>query len=256
MIPYDDRGLTLGDGLFETMLSQDGRLVWLEEHLHRLAGGCATLGLPAPDLTEARRLCEKAARSVAGRAAVRLTLTAGSGGRGLVRPAQPQTRLLATAAPAPRPHGPATLATVSVRRNEGSPASRLKTLSYIDNVLARAQAAAAGADEALMLNNRGDVACASAANIFWIAGSTLFTPSLGCGVLPGVTRAKLIELAPFQGLSLEEVACGPDELARADAIFMANSLIGIRPVSRVDTIEIPQGSTAELFAAVRQSFGG
>lgn len=82
MIPYDDRGLTLGDGLFETILALDGELVWLDEHLRRLADGCATLGLPALDPARARRLCEEAARTVSGRAAVRLTLTAGSGAGG------------------------------------------------------------------------------------------------------------------------------------------------------------------------------
>ena len=160
MIPHDARGLTLGDGLFETILARDGVLEFLDEHLARLAEGCARLGLPGPDPAHARRLCEDAARTVAGRAAVRLTLTAGSGGRGLDRPVEPFPRLFATAAPAPRPKTPAALVTSSVRRNEGSPASRLKTLAYVDNMLARAEALAAGADEALMLNNRGEVACA------------------------------------------------------------------------------------------------
>lgn len=254
MIPHDDRGLTLGDGLFETILSRDGELVWLDEHLRRLAQGCAALGLPAPDLGEARRLCEEAARSVSGRAAVRLTLTAGSGGRGLDRPPQPALRLLATAAPAPKPSGPARLITATVRRNEGSPASGLKTLAYLDNVLARREAAAAGADEALMLNTRGEVACAAAANIFWVSGSTLFTPALGCGVLPGVMRAKVLERASSFGLAAEEIVAGPQEISQADAIFMTNSLLMVRPVTRLDAIEIPEASTVTLLSRLQQSF--
>jgi branched-chain amino acid aminotransferase/4-amino-4-deoxychorismate lyase len=190
MIPTDDRGLTLGDGLFETILSRDGDLVLLDEHLERMARGCEALGLPPLERPRARRLCEEAAGGVRGRAAVRLTLTAGSGGRGLDRLEAPYPRLFATAAPAPRPETPATLVTATVRRNEGSPASRLKTLSYLDNVLAREEARAAGADEALMLNNAGFVACAGAANVFWLEGERLVTPALSCGVLEGIMRAK------------------------------------------------------------------
>ena len=82
-LPFDDRGLLLGDGLFETLLAVDGILVALDAHLDRLAQGCAVLGLPAPDRAEAERLMRDALAGVAApRAAVRLTLTAGSGGRG------------------------------------------------------------------------------------------------------------------------------------------------------------------------------
>ncbi|EJL37024.1 branched-chain amino acid aminotransferase/4-amino-4-deoxychorismate lyase, partial [Caulobacter sp. AP07] len=101
--PWDDRGLLLGDGLFETLLWVDGQLQCLDAHLARLAAGCQTLGLPAPDLEEAARLCRAApgeAGLESGRAAVRLTLTAGSGGRGLERPAAPVVRLVARAAAA------------------------------------------------------------------------------------------------------------------------------------------------------------
>jgi len=145
MIPLDDRGLLLGDGLFETMLALDGAIPMIEAHLDRLAAGCAVLGLPALDRETARALC-LAAPPPAGRAAVRLTVTAGSGGRGLDRPEQVIPRLKASAALAAPIETPATLIIAQTRRNEGSPASRLKTLAYLDNVLARAQARAAGAD--------------------------------------------------------------------------------------------------------------
>lgn len=226
MIPRNDRGLLLGDGLFETLLAVDGELPRLAAHLDRMAAGCATLALPF-DRDEA----ERRARDVVpaeGRFAVRLTLTAGSGGRGLDRPAVPLPCLFATAAPSAPVTTPATAIVAATRRNEGSPASRLKTLSYLDNVLARAEATAAGADEAVMLNNRGDLACAGAANLFWIEGGRLFTPSLDCGVLAGVTRARLLAMEP-----VEEVAAGVEALERAEAVFLTNSLIGVRPVSKL-----------------------
>ena len=227
MIPLDDRGLLLGDGLFETMLALDGAIPLIEAHLDRMAGGCVTLGLPALDRDAARALCVEAAPP-AGRAAVRLTLTAGSGGRGLDRPDPVAPRLLASAALSPPVRTPAALIVAAARRNEGSPASRLKTLSYLDNVLARAEARAAGADEAVMLNNRGEVACAGAANLFWIEGERVFTPALSCGVLAGITRARLLGM-----IAVTEVAADAARLDAADAVFLTNSLIGVRPVSRL-----------------------
>lgn len=227
-VPPDDRGLLLGDGLFETVLFKAGEAVLWAEHLARLVSGCAALGLPPPDLdallAQARRAAEGPAR-----AAVRLTWTAGSGGRGLVRPQTVQPRLVVTAAASPRPEGPAALVTSTVRRNAGSPASRLKTLSYIDSVLARREAAGAGADEALMLDTDGRLASASAANLFWIAGGRLFTPSLDGAVLGGIMRAQVLTAA-----EAAEVAAGPEVLADAEALFLTSSLIGVRPVSSLD----------------------
>lgn len=236
-VPFDDRGLTLGDGLFETLLARDGDLVAFEAHLARMTAGCAVLGLPPPDLDLARRLCGEALTQAdlqMGRAAVRLTLTAGSGGRGLTRPAAPAPRLFATAAPAPRSSGPARVIVASARRNEGSPTSRLKTLSYLDNVLARREAEAAGADEAVMLNTRGEVACAAAANLFWRSGGRLFTPALACGVLDGIVRGQILAGARAEGRPVEEVTLGADALAGAEALVLTNSLIGVRPVSSLD----------------------
>ena len=227
-IPFEDRGLLLGDGLFETLLAVDGDLPHLTAHLERMAAGCAVLGLPF-DRDAAERLVLQAAPAV-GRFAVRLTLTAGSGGRGLDRPAAPLPRLFATAAPSAPVTAPATAIVAATRRNVGSPASRLKTLSYLDYVLARAEARAAGADEAVMLNNRGEIACAGAANLFWIEGGRLFTPRLDCGALAGITRARLMAAE-----RVEAVAVGVEALDRAEAVFLSNSLIGLRPLSRLVT---------------------
>lgn len=237
MAPWDDRGLLLGDGLFETVLWVDGRLQCLDAHLARLSAGCRTLGLPTPDLDEAARLCRAApgeAGLESGRAAVRLTLTAGSGGRGLERPAAPAVRLAARAAAVAPVSTPAGLVLARTRRNEGSPATRLKTLSYLDNVLARAEALAAGADEAVMLNNRGDLACAAAANLFWIADDRLFTPALSCGVLNGIARARVLAKAAALGVPTVVVAAGVQALRGARAAFLTNSLIGVRPVARFE----------------------
>jgi branched-chain amino acid aminotransferase/4-amino-4-deoxychorismate lyase len=232
MIPQNDRGLLLGDGLFETLLAVDGDAPWIEAHLDRMAAGCVALGLPPLDRAAARAQCLMAAPATE-RSAVRLTLTAGSGGRGLERPATVFPRLIATSAPSPVVDTPAALVIAAVRRNEGSPAARLKTLAYLDNVLARAEARAAGADEAVMLNNRGQVSCAAAANLFWIEDGRLVTPALACGVLAGITRGRVLALAHDLGVEVLEVAAGRSRLEAADGMFLTNSLIGVRPVSRL-----------------------
>jgi branched-subunit amino acid aminotransferase/4-amino-4-deoxychorismate lyase len=295
MIPADDRGLTLGDGLFETILARDGELVLFEAHLKRMTAGCRVLGLPAPDAAEARRVCEDAlhfpsplagegglrrrsdegshppvglaltpaasdrratphpsasltpspARGEGRRFAVRLTLTAGSGGRGLDRPTEPTPRLFATVAPAPKPDGPIALTTVSVRRNEGSPASRLKTLAYLDQVLARREA---GDGEALMLNNRGELACAAAANLFWLADGVLRTPALACGVLDGIMRGQTIAAARALGMPVQEVVAARGALDGVQAVFLTNSLIGLRRVERLDGVALGEARQVSALA--------
>ncbi len=228
VIPIDDRGFLLGDGLFETVLFTAGEPVLWDAHVARLARGCQALGLPLPD---AVRLKTEARRAVAdrrlgrARAAVRLTWTAGSGGRGLLRPEPVHPRLTVSAAASARPEAAANLIVSTIRRNARSPISRLKTLSYLDNVLARREAEAAGADEALMLNTAGHVACASAANLFWIVDGKLYTPSLGCGVLDGVMRAQVIRAAP-----VHEVRATFDNMMQAEAAFLTSSLLGVRTI--------------------------
>lgn len=236
-VPIDDRGFLLGDGLFETLLWREGALVQFQAHAARLAQGCEALGLPAP---APQKLWEGALAAVRGagladrRAAVRLTWSAGSGGRGLDRPEPVAPVLYAAASPSAPPAGPAVLVTADVRRNAGSPTSRLKTLNYLDPVLARRQARAAGADEALMLNAGGEIACAAAANLFWFEGERLVTPALECGVLAGVVRAETLRIAAESGLEIAQVRAARARLDGATGLFLTNSLIGVRPVAALD----------------------
>ena len=241
-MPLDDRGLLLGDGLFETILAKDARLILFEDHIARLRAACQAIGLPAPGEDEARELCELAISDVAPapRLAVRLTLTAGSGGRGLDRPATIEPHIFATAAPAPKSTEPLVLVTSPVRRNEGSPTAWLKSLSYLDNVFARRHAAPA---EALMLNNGGEIACAAAANVFWVKGGELFTPALDCGVLDGVMRRQVMALEP-----VHEVRAPRAMLETAEAVFLTSSLVGVRPAATLDGVILRRHPIVERLA--------
>lgn len=237
MAVQDDRGLLVSDGLFETLLWRDGRLDQFAAHMRRLADGCQTLGLPAPGAAEvlaAATAALEAAGLAAGRAAVRVTWTAGAGGRGLDRPEGLSPQLYVRATQAPAPGIGVKLHTSQVRRNDGSPASRLKSLAYLDNVLARREARAASADEALMLNSRGEVCCAAAANLFWVEVDRLVTPALDCGVLAGVTRAAVLAAAAELGVETREVQVGRAALDGRLGLFLTNSLIGVAPVISLD----------------------
>ena len=115
----------------------------------------------------------------------------------------------------------------------------MKAAPYLDNVLAREEARGRGADEALMLDTSGHLACASAANVFLWEGDRLVTPAEECGILPGITRAAVIELAARFGIDVAEDMIEPQRLVYADGVFLTNSLIGIVPLSRIETRDLP-----------------
>jgi len=248
MIELDDRGFTLGHGLFETVLWAGGRLEHWDAHLERLRRGCAALGLPKPEEAACLAAAEAALATAGGpaRAAVRLNWSAGGGGRGLDLPEPPQPRLTVSAAPHAEPTGQVRLAIAKVRRNDRSPAARLKSLSYLDNVIARAEAREAGADEAVMLNTLGEIAGCAAANLFWIRHEEVFTPSLDCGVLDGIMRRQVIAACYRLGVPVEEVFASPGRLMGAP-MFITNSLIGVRPVASLGATPLP---ASPLVAAI------
>jgi len=184
---------------------------------------------------------------------IRLTVTRGAGARGLAPPADPVPTVVVSLAPFdPALVGaPTTLATVDVRRNAGSPVSRLKALPYLDNVLALKEATGRGARDALILDTAGRVACSSVANVFRLAGDRLETPTTDA-VLPGVTRALVLALAPSLGLVPVERDLSRDDLLAADAVFLTNSVRLLQPVTALDgTVFPPDPRPAAILTALR-----
>lgn len=225
-----DRGLLLGDGIFETIAVFNGKAVWLGDHLDRLQAGAKTLGIPADRAAIETAVAEILRATPHRHGIMRLTLTRGSGVRGLAADgAQPS--LLVTVNPWVKGmfFSPAKLVTATIRRNETSPASRLKTLSYIDNILAARGAAAAHCDDALFLNMKGEVAATTIANVFILTGGRLATPPVRAGILSGIARQKLLAL-----IKVDEREIAPAELFDAEAVFLTNSLRLIRPVHVLD----------------------
>lgn len=227
-VAITDRGLLLGDGLFETMAVCRGKVCDLEAHLARLNAGLNILGFArSADIPKLRAdIAQYLAAEGALSAVLRVTLTRGTGPRGLAPPEAPCPMILMTLSPMPpKREGPVSLRIATVtRRNEHSPLSSIKALPYLDNVLALSEARAQGADDALMLNTRGTIVCASAANLFIIRDGRLETPPIGDGALPGTMRALILSMAKQAGLTPVETSLAISSLAAADHVFLTNSL--------------------------------
>ena len=257
-----DHGFLYGYGLFETMRAYSGHIFLLEEHLARLRRAARSLGLildRLPDLSQA--LYDTLGANHLTNARIRLTL---SGGQGEPVPdittCQEPTVLITARDYRPYPdslYKEGFKAIVSsITRNTRSPVSGLKSLSYLDNMLARREAKLAGAHEAIMLNEQNFVAEGSTSNIFLVSGNTLFTPGEDSGMLPGVTRGAVLALARSAGIETCEKKIALDELAAADEAFCTNSLIEIMPVTRIGERAIGPGLpgtvTQSLAAAYRR----
>lgn len=247
-----DRGLLLADGLFETLRAYRGHVFRIEDHLQRLSAAAAELGIPLPvdsPVIAAAALETLVANQLeGGDAAMRITLTRGPGQRGLLPPEDPRPNLLITAAayhPAPPEDGVIAVTASHVCRNENSITARLKTLSYLDNILAQQQAAAAGGDEAILLNGKGRVACGARSNLFAVVDGRLLTPAIGEGALPGITRHAVLGLCQDLAIVAEEGIMSRELLRDATEAFVTNSLLEIVPIRRLDGKELPIGPVAK-----------
>jgi branched-chain amino acid aminotransferase len=227
--PFDltDRGLTLGDGVFDTAAAHNGRVFLRDAHLERFAAAAKALAIPFPG-AEASEALDALAAAI-GDGTVRLTLTRGRGARGLAPPKDPKPLLFGAATPAPRPFPILSLATTAIRRNETSPAARIKALPYLDAIFGFEEARAKGADEALFLNTQGRVVCLASANLFAVFGLQVATPRLSDGVLAGTVRAFVLSKAADLGLKAIERSLDFSDLLRADALFATSSLKLVAP---------------------------
>jgi branched-chain amino acid aminotransferase len=258
-----DRGLLYGDGLFETMRGYAGTIFRLEGHIDRLVEGAHTIGFPfwldAELLAQACRQVVRANDLT--EAYVRLTVTRGVGGLPSELDAPPAPTVMAIAREfqgypeSPRERGMAA-SIAPVHRNPTSPLSRVKSLNYLDNLLVRARAAEAGADEALLLDTDGNVVEASASNVFLVSGRRVITPPVSAGVLPGITRQCVLDLCPELGLEAVEDTFTLSDLRQAREAFLTNSLMEVMPLTVVEGGPIGEGApgpvTKELMQAYRE----
>jgi len=248
-----DRSFLYGDGVFETIRIRSGSLAFWPLHMDRFQRSAQALGLAIPltlaALAQAALLLTQ--RNLVYQGVLRIHLSRGVGPRGY-SPAQAlNPTLLIAAEPLPprhrHSHGGIRLATATLPLAD--PLNTLKTASRVRHVLAAAEAANARAHEALLLTPANHVAETTSANIFWIRGFTLFTPPLSFGILPGITRAMIFELASSLGLKVQERCSPVSALLNADGVFLTSSITGPRPASSINGLPLRQSPQFERIRA-------
>ncbi|MDH5476958.1 MAG: aminotransferase class IV [Nitrospinota bacterium] len=240
-VPLDDRGFTVGDGLFETIPLYGGSAFLLGAHMERMGRGADLIGLtmPVDEKKVAYAISDLARANNVSRGVARLTVTRGPGPRGYssVGTAKAWWYLSARQYEMPekkREEGGYKVLLSPYRVDPDNPLRGIKSVSALDRVMATDYAVKLGADEALSLTRTEHIASLQASNIFWVTGGILRTPSLDCGILAGVTRKKVIALAKKEGLETVEGKYLMSDLAGAQEAFATNSLIEIMPISSVE----------------------
>jgi branched-chain amino acid aminotransferase group I len=266
-ISISDHGFLYGYGLFETMRAYHGKIFLLDRHLARLLGAAETIDLKGLDADTLSKAClDTLAANNLQDARLRLTVTGGESDAFPWEDHGAKPTVVVTA----RPYHPFTpekyengfkIGIASVRRCRQSAVSGLKTTSYLISVMARREAAARGLDEALLLNDDGYIAEGGGSNVFFVRSSRLVTSALNSGILPGVTRGVIGELAEDLGIGLTEGTVGMAIIRQCDEAFMTNAMIEIMPVTAVSdasgqVVTIGSGKsgpvTRKLTAAYRE----
>ena len=260
-----DYGFLYGYGLFETMRAYNGHIFRLDHHLARLLHSAESIGLTHSVIaSEAKQSLESACVATLEAnylkdARLRLTVSAGEGDM-IPDPSKcfNPTILITVRKLIPLPSRKyesgfkAMLS--SLRRNSQSPVSRLKSTCYIENIIARMASRAAGCDEAILLNERGYLAEGSTTNIFLVSNGALITPSLASGVLPGITRETVLEIAQASNIKTLEREVELKELIETEEAFVTNSIIEIMPLTWFEGKSVGFGKPGELTKKMRASY--
>lgn len=260
-LPVTDHGLLYGDGVFEGIRVYGGRVVRLDAHLARLQRSARALGLELPGGAPAldQIVLDSVRAFGAQNAYVRLILTRGEGPLGIDPTRCGPTRTICIVDQleiydAAKASAGLELVTVSVRRPAPDALDpRVKSLNYLNSVMAKLEARQRGADEALILNAAGAVAEAAVANVFCVRGGVLRTPLPSDGALEGITRESVLVLAAEHGMRALEQTLGRYDLLSAEEVFLTGSGVGIQPVRSLDGQrigdQIPGPVTSKLGAA-------
>ncbi len=255
-----NRGLLYGDGVFETLRAYSGQVFRLGQHLKRMHEGLEVLRIEPNWEAQGIDLAisELIKRNNLSDAALRISVFRGDGEGPEPREGlRPYILISAKPFNTYRAEDYATgfrAYLVSMRRSSYSPLARIKSLNYLDNILARLEAREHNAQEALLLNTLGWVAEGATSNIFVIKDKKLITPPVDAGILPGITRAAVLELAGNADIKTQEETFSPEEMVRADESFLTNSLMEIMPLVMLNERKIGSGRPGQLTELLRQSY--
>ncbi len=227
--------MRLGDGVFDTMLAINGDIIHPNLHFKKILRHAAVMGIDVTndieDMVIAAKDLLKESHLEDGRVIINVIVSRGPAEHGLAIPDQADTQIAmrAFAAPDPMPVPRNVVFARNVRRNEGSPLSQIKNFNYGDNIMALQEARDKGADDALMFNNKENVACATSATVAIIKGDRIYTPPLSDGCQGGVTRGLLMGRYDVSEKHLRE-----EDIRDAHALYLINS---IRGAVKIETLE-------------------
>jgi branched-subunit amino acid aminotransferase/4-amino-4-deoxychorismate lyase len=255
-----DNSLLYAEGLFETFLAVEDRIVFAREHMQRLSKGVRLTGLAIPVSYERlQQWAKKTLRAHPDRIKkLRLTLTAGESARWVGRQGRPQ--VIFSAAPHEIPTRPFRLHVSEFRVDHDSVFRQIKTISYAINAASLKRARERGCDDALLLNEEDNVAEVTSANVYWTESGRVFTPPLGEGCLEGVTRRVVLREAKRVGYPIVQEKCPIGRLLEAEELFISSSLKLVIPVETIlcgrRTIKFHSGPVAGAFARRIRSLAG
>jgi branched-chain amino acid aminotransferase group I len=244
LISVNDHGFLYGYGLFESMRAYNGKIMLIDRHIRRLHEAAAVIGLEQKirDIDFEKTCNETVAANQLKSARVRLTVTDGDSAALPWVDKGGKPTVVVTAVPY-TPYSEEKykegfkVGIASVRRMKQSPFSSMKSINYLLNVVARIEAAEKGLDETIILNDEGYIAEGGGSNVFFVQEGKLITPSADSGIIPGVTREVVLELADRLGISVREGPVGIGAIKRCEEAFMTNAIIEVMPVTRVSDNE-------------------
>ena len=258
-----DRGFLLGDGIFETMRAYNGHLPFWDLHMERLKNGMIELGFSLEGIDfdqmedKANALLEK---NVLSNAYVRLTISRGvlqsellpEWGKG-----DPNwiifTKPLLEQAEVNRKKGIKAIISY-IRKNSTSPTIRIKTINYLDMILAKRRAMLEDSHEAIILDEKGRVTETTTSNLFWVQDGIIYTPSLDLPILPGITRRKVLEIARDLGIPCREGFYRPEALLESKESFVTNSLCEVTPLIMVNKQKIGNGNPGPITKSLQKTY--
>jgi branched-chain amino acid aminotransferase len=262
-----DHGFLYGEGVYETLRTFNGQPFLFERHMQRLRNSSGMLSLAVPlsdgELLERCRETMRAAGIGSGassEAYIRVLVTRGVGELSYDPKACPVPTVIVIVKPQIDPPAEVyewgvMIAIVPVVRNHpGSVNPLIKSNNLLNNALAMQEAVRRGAFEGVMRNYRGELAECTQSNLFIVKDGVALTPPLDAGLLPGITRAFLFDIAPETGVSIREAVLRDDDLLNADEVFLTNTTRGVLPATRVDERTIGSGKPGPVTRALRDAY--
>lgn len=257
-----DRGFLYGDSVYETMRTAGGWPLELSRHLARLrrSGDGIGLAIPWDDAALADAIARTHAAAGNAESYVRLVVTRGSGPVALDPRKSEDPLLVVLVQPLVLPEPAAyergiSAVIVGITKNAGTSIDpEIKSGNYLNNILALRQAIAAGGEDAIMCNPEGAVSEGATSNVFMVTGGRIATPNMRTGILPGITRQTVCELAASLGSPVAETNIMPAELRAADEVFLTSSVRGIMPVTRLDGVPVGDGTAGPITRRLHQAY--